>query len=147
MSVQILIATLLLAAGLFGQCPVVLSVNPSSIPAGSPNTFVNFTGNSMQSGDQALFLPPGSQTPVQLNAAITPPNQGSATIPANLLTNSGTAQFILFRQNCQPSSVNIQITPPQQPQCPSLSSSSPSTFTATSANVNLTLSGMNLAAG
>jgi hypothetical protein len=63
MSVRIQIATLLLAAGLFGQCPVLLSVNPSSIPAGSPNTTVNFTGNFMQLGDQALFLPPGSQTP------------------------------------------------------------------------------------
>jgi len=124
------------------------------VTAGSPDLTLAIMGSQTFSFTSAahkvnkvVWLANGTETP--LSATFVSSSQLSAFLPATLLTDAVTAKLrveIWDRQGDAPiaisSSVPFQVTPPSIP-APSISSISPSTVAAGSADVTITINGSN----
>lgn len=77
-----------------GTTPVITSMNPPSVPAGSVATALTITGTGFASG-LAVRWTFGGQTTTLQNSQLTGTTQISVQIPANLLSTAGTAQVVV----------------------------------------------------
>jgi Tol biopolymer transport system component len=132
--------------------PTITSVSPTSIPAGSPQSYLTIKGvNLIQQSQPGYSLSPGgSATPLAINQYIGT-NELIATLPANLLQNPNTLYINITTpqpgggtfppQNQAPPPGTIVTITPIASGVPAITSMNPSTAIAGAAGLLLNLTG------
>jgi hypothetical protein len=122
--------------------PVLTSISPAAATAGtaSPIT-ITITGSNFVNGSIATWCNSCGSSPVQLTTSYVSGSQIMATIPASLLTTSGTAQVgVINSSSGSPTSTQNFVINPK----PTLTSLSQQFAIVNAANpINLTLTGSN----
>ncbi len=118
--------------------PTITSISPSSVAAGGPTLTLTVNGTNFTSGSTvSLNRTPFSTTFVRAT-------QLTATVPANLTAQPGSAQITVANSGGPASNVvTLTITPPP----PTLTSISPATVTENGPAFTLTANGTNFVSG
>jgi hypothetical protein len=132
--------------------PTITSISPTSIPAGSPQAYIDIKGNNLvqQSQPGYSLSPGGSAVPLAINQYIST-NEVIATLPARLLQNPNTIYINITTpqpgggtfppQNQAPPAGTIFTITPVASGAPIVTSMNPSTAYAGTAGLLLNLTG------
>jgi WD40-like Beta Propeller Repeat len=132
--------------------PTITSISPTSIPAGSPQAYIDIKGNNLvqQSQPGYSLSPGGSAIPLAINQYIST-NELIATLPARLLQNPTTLYINITTpqpgggtfppQNQAPPAGTIFTITPVASGVPKVTSMNPSTAIAGAAGLLLNLTG------
>jgi hypothetical protein len=131
--------------------PVITSLSPSSVQAGSSNLQLTVNGSNFTSNAIVQWTPSGSSTPIPLQTTFVSTANGTqllAFVPSSLLAAPGTALVtvsqIVHGNTLTSNAFTFTITP-STAFVPVITSISPSTVQAGSSSLQLTVSGANFA--
>jgi len=126
--------SLLAALSAFAATPVIISIDPNTIVAGSGDTTITVTGANFVSGAIVRANGVGQQT------TFVSASQLTAKIPASLLVNQGTIQITATNPGTAASGAVALTVAPNQPTITSLD---PSTVSTGNQPLDVTINGTN----
>jgi len=132
----VLALSFLASLAAFGATPVIVSIDPNTVVAGSPDTTITVNGANFVSGAVVRANGVGQTTTFVSASKLT------AKIPANLMVNQGAIQITVTNPGTAASSAVTLTVAPNQPTITSLD---PPTVATGNQPVDITINGTNFA--
>jgi hypothetical protein len=127
--------------------PSLSSVSPSSYPASSSNQPMTIFGSNFQSGDTLTFFPPEGGSIPSTSSKLTFVSSGQLSYQFNNANDVGTWSVQVNSPDGTQHSNTVSFTVTGVTLTPSVSSVSPSSYSASSSNQTMTIFGSNFQSG